>query len=128
MVRTAIRAVDAKETLEKARFASAQALNAGITHFAARLDSYVTKRRAKRRARAIADAEAKARRIRQILDSLPSQDDPATHHPTGGLSPVGPTEARFPAPETEVDTARARDGNGFLPDPDDPTATVLQKV
>jgi len=64
-------------------------------------------------------AADKAQRIREALADL------NTHHPTGELHSLGPTESRLPAGETEIDTADARDGNGDLPEPKDPTGVSI---
>jgi hypothetical protein len=63
------------------------------------------------------------KRNRDFLDSLP---DPDNANPGGELSPIGPTGPLEARPTAGDDSADARDGNGILPDPDDPTGTSLQ--
>lgn len=64
--------------------------------------------------RAEAEEAAEQRRIEEMLDSLPSPDDPHAFHPSGDLHSL-------PAKDSEPE-----DPDEIIPDPDDPSGTVLE--
>jgi hypothetical protein len=109
---------DARRARDEARDIQMQRMAEAITRLSARVDAMETSQR---------------RRIRDYLDSLPDPDKPdapdqdhPTHSPSGELHSVGPVQPRDPGGFDPDDSADNRDGNGFLPDPKDPTGVTLQ--
>jgi hypothetical protein len=109
---------DARRARDEARDIRIQQISDTLTRLTSRVDAM---------------EKVHVRRIKDYLDSLPDPDKPdapdqdhPTHSPSGELHSVGPVQPRYLAPETEVDAADGRDGNGVLIEPHDPTGASLQ--
>jgi|SRR3974390_1653468 len=77
MLQTAVQAVEGEERQERARVTTAKMLSDVATRLTQRMDAYVARREAQRKADEQEAEREEQLQIREMLDNLPDPDDPS---------------------------------------------------
>jgi hypothetical protein len=107
-IRAAAEAVEAEERLAEAQASAVQMITDGITRLTTRMDAYVARREAQRKADEEEEARQEQERIKAMFDALPDPDEPHSFDPK----------------ERETSPAD-QDPEGIIPNPEDPTGTSI---